>query len=147
MGFAVIGGIWTCIAIHKKFPKPRSRFYQKLRILYYALILIASFGCIGIIFPYTIYWEIHVIGAVICLGSMALGLSIYVYFNVTWMRFSLKIIVQAIIFMVILIPSIPIFLGISQELLQKPVQGMIFLLVIVFPYLHYRQIKKHNLLA
>ncbi len=147
MGLATLGGIYTVISIHKMFPKPESKFYQKLRILYYSLILIASIGCIGVILPYTTFWVIHVTGAIICMASMGLGLSVYIYFNVPWIKTRPKLIIQSILFIIIFIPAIPIFMGISQELLQKPVQGMIFTLVMIFPYIHFWQLKKHKMMT
>jgi len=135
------GGFIGCAAfvpiIQFLFPIVPRGFYRRLRYFYLACMGMISIGCFGVIFPYTTHWALHVISAMVCMVGMWIGWSAFVVFNTPWLSFAKRMavvgVVQAIIWFVIASE----LAGWRQELFQKPGQGLVFALVIGWPYLHY----------
>jgi len=140
------GGVIGCAAfipiIQFLYPAAPGGFYRKLRYFHLACMAMISIGCFGVIFPYTTHWAVHVISALVCMVGMWIGWTAFVLFNTTWLSFATRVavvgVVQAITWFVI----VSELAGWRQEFFQKPGQGLIFALVICWPYLHYAHLAK-----
>lgn len=140
------GGFLGCAAfvpiIQFLFPVASGGFYRRLRYFYLACLGMISAGCFGVIFPYTTHWALHVISAMVCMVGMWIGWSAFVLFNTPWLSFAKRVAVvgavQAIIWFVIASE----LAGWHQEFFQKPGQGLVFALVIGWPFLHYAHLAR-----
>jgi hypothetical protein len=142
------GGFLGCAAfipiVQWLFPIAPGGFYRRLRYFYVACQAMISVGCFGVIFPYTTHWALHVVSAMVCMVGMWIGWSAFVLFNTPWLSFAKRVavvgVVQAIVWFVIASE----LAGWHQELFQKPGQGLVFALVIGWPYLHYARLAKES---
>ncbi len=137
------GGVVGCAVfipiIRNYFPIVQAGFYRKIRYFYLICIAMMAAGNIGVIVPYTVSWTLHVSGAFLCMIGMWIGWATFTLFNTHWLRFRTRVSLVVAVDIVICFVLLTEFLDIHQEFFQKPGQGLVFGLVVIWPYLHYRK--------
>jgi hypothetical protein len=135
------GGVIGCAAfipiIQTLFPIAPGGFYRKLRFFYLVCMGMIALGNVGVIFPYTTHWAVHVISALVCMVGMWIGWTGFVLFNTTWLPFAARAAIVGIVQATIWFVIVSELAGWRQEFFQKPGQGLVFALVICWPCLHY----------
>lgn len=142
MAGAVLGCAAYIPLIQLNFPIAKEGFYRCLRFFYLICLGMMSIGCVGVIFPYTTHWALHVIGAFICMIGMWWGWTAFLLFNSPYWKLKNRIIIILIVDIIIWFVIFSELLDWYQEFFQKPGQGLVFGLIVIWPFLHYRQLKK-----
>ncbi len=140
------GGAVGCAAfipiIQILFPRAPGGFYRKLRVFYIVCVGMIAGGNVGVIFPYTTHWALHVISALVCMVGMWIGWTAFVLFNTTWLSFRWRLAIVSIVQVVIWFIIVSELAGWHQEFFQKPGQGLVFALVMCWPFLHYAHLAR-----
>jgi hypothetical protein len=142
----ILGSIGTLSfipLIAKLFPQPKDQFYRTLRYAYYACIIVLSIGLIFVALPYTTHWIPHVLGGFACIFAMWGAWCIFILFNTKW-SLSIRLTVLIILNLFCAFIFISLMLQWNMELLQKPGQGLVTLIVVIWPYIHYLLERKRN---
>ena len=141
---AAIGCAIFIPVVQRLFPTAAHGFYRRLRSLYLACIGMVSFGSIGVAFPYTDYWGLHVIGAFVCMTGLWIGWTLFVLFNSPWWSLRSRLAMVAAVGVILLFVIISELSGWHQEFFQKPGQGLVFGLVCLWPGLSYVHLRKRK---
>jgi hypothetical protein len=144
MILGAIGTLSFILLIAKLFPHPQDSFYRILRYIYYCCIVLLSIGMVFVALPYTTHWIPHVLGGFTCVFAMWSAWCIFILFNTKW-KLAIKLAVLIILNLFCAFIFISLLLGWYMEILQKPGQGLITLMVVIWPFIYYLQtIKKQR---
>jgi len=143
MGIGALGTLSFIPLIAKLFPHPKNSFYSTVRYINYCCIVLLSIGNIFVALPYTTYWIPHVLGGFLCIFSLWGIWCMFILFNTKWSLLQ-RVCILVILNLFCAFVFFSILLKWHMELLQKPGQGLVSAIVIIWPLVYYSQIKKNG---
>ena len=136
-----IGTLSFIPLIAKLFPQPEDQFYRTLRYAYYSCNIVLSIGLIFVALPYTTHWIPHVVGGFACIFAMWGAWCLFILFNTRW-RLYIRLFVLIVLNLFCVFIFFSLMFHWHMEFFQKPGQGLVFFVVIIWPLVEYIRIKK-----